>query len=208
VSPGRKKNPGRYHHGDLKAALVELAAQVAAREGVDAIQMVELARAAGVSGAAPFRHFPTRQALLVAVAEEAGRRVVERMDRAAHAVADPLQAQRARGVAYVRFAVEEPGYFRVLTRPEILQASETLRGLDAASEASMEPVLGRYQAGQASPELVQRSAGLLAAQALTFGLARMIVDGLLGPVSADEAERLAWEVTGVLGEGLGGTGKG
>jgi hypothetical protein len=42
------------------------------------------------------------------------------------------------------------------------------------------------------------------AQALTYGLARMITDGLLGPVSADEAERLAHEVTGVLGEGLSG----
>jgi AcrR family transcriptional regulator len=191
-----------YHHGDLRSTLIRAAADVAAREGVDAIRISDLARAAGVSGAAPFRHFPTRQALLVAVAEEGARRMMERLQQAAQGLEDPLAAQRARGVAYVRFAVEEPGYFRVLGRPEILQASELLRGMAAASEAEMDPILGRGQAGVDSPQLVRRSAGLLAAQALTFGLARMIVDGLLGPVTPEEAERLAWEVTQVLGEGL------
>ena len=110
----------------------------------------------------------------------------------------------ARGIAYVRFAVVEPGYFRLLARPEIVFASTLLREANQAQQALMEPVLGRRHRGAVSRELAERSAGMLAAQALTYGLARMITDGLLGAVSADAAERLAHEVTGVLGEGLSG----
>lgn len=60
-------------------------------------------------------------------------------------------------------------------------------------------------AGQApapSSSAARVSAGVLAAQALTYGLARMVTDGLLGDVSADDAEALAREVTSVLGVGL------
>lgn len=193
--------PKRYHHGDLRSALMAAAVAVVAEEGVDAVRVADLARLVGVSGAAPFRHFPTRTALLVAVAEEGARRMVAALGEAAAAHEDPLTAQQARGAAYVRFAVEHPGYFRLLSRPEILAESELLRGMNAASQAEMEAVLGRTQ-GTAAPAVARRSAGLLAAQALTYGLARMVVDGLLGDIAPEEAERLAWEVTDVLGRGL------
>lgn len=196
---GKKGKP--YHHGDLRSALIAAASAVAARDGVDAIRVSDLAREIGVSGAAPFRHFPTRGALLVAVAEAGAQRMVAALERAAAAQPDPLTAQQARGAAYVRFAVEEPGYFRVLSRAEVLAESELLRTMNAASQAEMEVVLGG-RAGVAAPEVARRSAGLLAAQALTYGLARMLVDGLLGEISPADAERLAWEVTDVLGSGL------
>ncbi|MCU0700162.1 MAG: hypothetical protein MUC96_26940 [Myxococcaceae bacterium] len=62
----------------------------------------------------------------------------------------------------------------------------------------MEPILGRQHRGHASRSVAR----LLAAQMLTHGLARLLLDGPLGEVSADDAERLAIELTGVLGEGL------
>jgi hypothetical protein len=99
----------------------------------------------------------------------------------------------------VRFAVEHTAWFRLLARRDLLAMSETLSALSASQEALMEAVLGRH-IGERSPEVA--SAGVLAAQAITYGLARMITDGLLGKVSADDAEALAREVTNVLGEGL------
>jgi AcrR family transcriptional regulator len=198
----RQRPRTRYHHGDLRRALLDAALRVVARHGVDAVKLSALARSLRVSVAAPYRHFPSREALLVALAEEGADRLVARMDAAAACAPDPLEAQRARGVASVRFAVEEPGYFRLLARREILEASPRLRAVTASQQALMEPVLGRRHRGEASRALARRSAGLLAAQALTHGLSRMLTDGLLGDVTPDDAERLARELTGVLGEGL------
>lgn len=198
----KRKPPAAYHHGDLRQALIDAAAAVVAKDGVDALKVSALAQRLGVTDGAPFRHFGSRLALLVAVAEEGARRVVERMEAAAAGVEDPLEQQRARGVAYVRFAVEQPGYFRALTRAEVNAASPLLQEMTAESEKTLDAVLGRRSKGTSSPELVFRSAGMLAAQALTFGLARMITDGLLGEINAKQAEHLAYEVTGVLGVGL------
>jgi AcrR family transcriptional regulator len=199
----KKKSADAYHHGDLRRALIDAAAAAVARDGVDALKVSSLAERLGVTVGAPFRHFESRLALLVAVAEEGARRLVERIEAAADGVADPLEKQRARGVAYVRFAVEEPGYFRALTHAEVVAASPLLQQMAAASQKTMDEVLGRDHQGVSSPALVSRSAGMLAAQALTYGLARMITDGLLGDLSAEQAERLTYEITGVLGVGLG-----
>ncbi|MDX2015667.1 MAG: TetR/AcrR family transcriptional regulator [Myxococcaceae bacterium] len=198
----KRRAPSRYHHGDLRRALLDLALRVVEREGIEAVRLNVLARELRVSVAAPFRHFPTREALLVALTEEGAEQLVAVVNAAAARVVDPLEAQRARGVAYVRFAVEHPGWFSLLTRAELVRASPRLRALSASQESLMEPILGRQHRGRASRSVSRRSAGLLAAQALTYGLARMVTDGLLGEVSADDAERLAVELTGVLGEGL------
>ncbi len=200
----RTRKPAEaYHHGDLRRALIEAAAKTIAQRGVDAVKVSDLAAQLGVTVGAPFKHFETRLALLVAVAEEGARRMVECMDAAAARETDALEQQRARGIAYVRFAVEEPGFFRVVTRTEVVAASPLVQQLAAGSEHTLDAVLGRHRRGSKSPEIVRRSAGLLAAQALTYGLARMITDGLLGDIDAQQAERLAFEVTDVLGTGLG-----
>lgn len=201
-SETERKERGAYHHGQLRAALMQAALETIAREGVEAVKMNELARRTGVSVAAPFRHFPSRQALLVALAEEGAQRLQPRMEAAARTQEDPGEAHRARGVAYVRFAVEEPAYFAVLTRADVIAASPLLQRMSAMNIESMDLILGKRQAGKDTPALVRRTAGVLAAQALTYGLARMLVEGLLGDITPEQAERLAYEVTGVLGEGL------
>ncbi len=138
----------------------------------------------------------------MALAEEGAAQLVETMNAAAAAAADPLDAQRARGIAYVRFVVAEPGYFRVLSRKEILAQSPLLRSLSTAQETLMNTVLRRGNEGNVTPALAHRSAGLLAAQAITYGLARMIDDGILALTDPDDAAALAAEVVDVLGVGL------
>ncbi len=197
-----RKTRDAYHHGQLRTALLQAALETIATRGVDAVKMNELARRTGVSVAAPFRHFPNRQALLVALAEDAAQRLQARMEAAAGTHEDPVEAHRARGVAYVRFAVEEPAYFAVLSRADVIAASPLLQRMSAMNIEAMDLILGKRRGGEATPALVRRTAGVLAAQALTFGLARMLVEGLLGDITPEQAERLAYEVTGVLGEGL------
>src|SRR3954471_13040068 len=68
-----------YHHGDLRAALVTAALELVAENGVAGLSVAEAARRAGVSSAAPYRHFASRSALLSAAASAAGRRLSEQM---------------------------------------------------------------------------------------------------------------------------------
>src|SRR4029079_14956503 len=68
ATSSRRKRP--YHHGDLEAALLRAAGKLLDKEGVEALSLREVARRAGVSHAAPYRHFPERDALLAALAVE------------------------------------------------------------------------------------------------------------------------------------------
>lgn len=109
-----------YHHGNLREALLERAAEVIAERGVEAVSLRGLARDLGVSHTAPSRHFADRRALLTELAKDGFRRSIEAMDAGAEAAGpDPIARYRALGRSYVRFACENPSYFRALNHPEV-----------------------------------------------------------------------------------------
>jgi AcrR family transcriptional regulator len=109
----------RYHHGNLREALVEEAVAVAREHGPDAVVVRELARRVGVSHNAAYRHFAHRDDLVAAVADRAHSQLMEAMERALGQVRgdDAVLSARRRlatiGRSYVRFALTEPGLFRV-----------------------------------------------------------------------------------------------
>lgn len=113
------RTDGRYHHGDLRNALVDASTALAAAGGPEAVVLREAARRSGVSPTAAYRHFRDRDELLGAVALRALGTLAESMQRELAAVSpghDPEQAALARmaavGRGYVRFALAEPGLFR------------------------------------------------------------------------------------------------
>src|SRR5438105_14870659 len=95
----RATAPKPYHHGDLRRVLIDAALQLVGEGGADAVSVREAARRAGVSPGAPFRHFPSRDALMNAVAEEAQRRFRAESERALAEVpvGDPLARFRRLG---------------------------------------------------------------------------------------------------------------
>ena len=110
------ESPGRsYHHGDLRRALVEAATALAEEGGSDGVVLREAARRVGVSPSAAYRHFPSRDGLLAAVGSAARERLVRRMLAAADGAPDLVF--RATGLAYIEFALDEPGLFEVAFRP-------------------------------------------------------------------------------------------
>lgn len=174
-------------------------------EGLDALTMREVARRAGVSSAAPFRHFADRQALVLAVATEALQAFVEHTERAmAEAGDDPVARFRAMGVAYVEFAVASPARFRVMCDRSVAAASgPEIDALRARSEATMR---GAVEAGIAQGRTPSANAEvvMLAGQAIAYGLARLFVDGMLEPygIRPAQAREIAIAVTDVMGRGV------
>jgi AcrR family transcriptional regulator len=104
-----------YHHGNLRASLLEAARQVLASEGADALSLREVARRAGVTHAAPYRHFPDKESLLAAIAEEGFRGLTSAIIAAVDEGKDePVQRVLSAGRGYIRFAVSHPHHYRLM----------------------------------------------------------------------------------------------
>ncbi|MEM6587752.1 MAG: TetR/AcrR family transcriptional regulator [Pseudomonadota bacterium] len=103
-----------YHHGDLRAGLVEATRQLVEANGPDRFSVSDACRAAGVSTAAPYRHFEDRDEMLLAVCAEGMDRFHDLMVKA-QAGHEPgtLEAITALGQSYIQFATSEPGVFRL-----------------------------------------------------------------------------------------------
>src|ERR1700716_647506 len=99
-----------YHHGDLRAALVRAAMELLEESGETALSLRAVARCAGVSPAAPYRHYADREALISAVATVGYRELAERLAAAHPAPATPEQLASV-AVAYVQVALEQPALF-------------------------------------------------------------------------------------------------
>ena len=112
-----------YHHGDLRTAMIDAGTTLVAEGGLPALSVAEAARRTGVSAAAPYRHFPTRQHFLIAVAAKAAQDLDAAMRTAADAAGpDPVEAIAAAAAAYVRFAATRRAAASTRFRPARLAA--------------------------------------------------------------------------------------
>lgn len=100
-----------YHHGNLRETLIEAARHLIAVNGPEGFSLIEAARLAEVSPAAPYRHFPDRNALVAAVRARGFELFAERLQAAAAGTQDATVAFRRMGAAYLAFAREEPGFY-------------------------------------------------------------------------------------------------
>mgnify|MGYP002619567972 CR=1 FL=1 len=103
-----------YHHGDLAPALLEAAVELIAERGLPSLSLRECARRAGVSHAAPYRHFADKEALVLAIAQQGFEWLADAGERAMAELEDPRERLDAFGVAYVRFSVDHPVHHRVM----------------------------------------------------------------------------------------------
>src|SRR5437868_12220256 len=104
-----------YHHGNLREALIRAALDLIAEKGPAGFTFADAARSAGVSSAAPYRHFRDRQALLADVARRGFELFEERLDRAWNeGRPDPFVAFENVGRAYLAFAREEPAFYSAM----------------------------------------------------------------------------------------------
>jgi AcrR family transcriptional regulator len=124
--------PRKYHHGNLREALIAEGLKVIAEKGVRALTLREIGSKAGVSRTAAYRHFSSKADLLFAISEAGFQQFGNELERAKGAAAEGFRERmRAMGLAYVRFAREHPAYYEVMFQPEgehVRRGEESARG--------------------------------------------------------------------------------
>jgi AcrR family transcriptional regulator len=202
----RKAESGKaraYHHGNLRQALIQAALGLIDASGSSSFTLRELARAAGVTHAALYRHFATKDALLAEVAAEGFRGLLASVQAAAEeAGRDPLARLKRSSVGYVRFAIKCPAHFRVMFGP--LEALADGAGLASALEFAFEFLLGLIracqEAGQIDPGDPKEIA--LCTWATVHGLATLLVNGRLEIDGAGEIENVILRMTDLVEHGV------
>ena len=181
--PGSRKPEGNYHHGNLRAALVECGLRLLETEGAASLSLRRAAALAGVSPAAPSHHFGDKLGLLAAIAADGFRRLMASAREAADA--SPEGASVVVIVAnYVRFAQRHRALFGVMfgpdfpeksRHPELGEASNrSFRGLDAAVRRHLEAA-GR----------VHDPAATLAVWSLMHGFATLVAERQRAPATTE-----------------------
>ncbi len=179
--PGRPKKP--YHHGDLRSALIDGAAELIAERGERRFSLAQLSRTLGVSAAAPYRHFADRDELLAAVALRALHAFAEALGSESSETDPPAEKLTAMAAAYLRFAAGQPALFGLVfglgldtkqRYPELQRAYESVEARLEASVAELcpdDPV-----AAQALADAIEATA---------HGYAALLTHGPAAPAPAD-----------------------
>lgn len=182
-----------YHHGDLRRALISAGMALLAEEGATALDLRKVARKAGVSHAAPYRHFEDKRELLAAIAEEGFMKLTEQISAAVSASA-PETRLLALAHAYIGFALSEPALAREMFSGLTIDRM-AYPSLHAASKVAFNLLLDVVQAQQAAGYLVQDDPEklVLVIWSMIHGLAMLLLENQL-PHAAEDLGTVA-EIT-------------
>jgi AcrR family transcriptional regulator len=187
---------------DLHRRILDASLALIAEQGVRAVSFREVARRAGVSHQAPYHHFKNHHGILQAIAREGFAALTAAMREAAAAAGgDPLDALHAAGVAYVLFARDHVGHFRVMFQGSLMdihEAVELMPEVEQTHATLVELASAAVKAGH--------GAGLSEAEVSSLcwstvhGLANLLVEGTLRSkgVREEDHEALARTVVGAL----------
>jgi AcrR family transcriptional regulator len=157
-----------YHHGDLKNALLDAARAILEEESLAALSLRAVARRAGVSHAAPYRHFPNHEALLVELAVEGFAELRAEIVAAAAAPGEESDRIAHLGAAYMRFVARRPALTRLMYGPQVPNRT-AFPALGQAADAIGEEI------GKA----LHDSALGLAVWAAVHGLAMLVLEDVI-----------------------------
>ena len=178
----------RYHHGDLRAALIRAADEILTEEGLEGFSLRAAARRAGVSVAAPAHHFGSAAGLLSEVAMLGFLDLAEYL-RVPTDTMSPAGRLRAQGLGYVRFALAQPGRFHLMFRRDLLD--EQHPGLLEAGGRALDRLEGtvraRHQVAEGDALSDALRSEVLSAWSLVHGFAHLLLDGKLSHLYAGMA---------------------
>jgi AcrR family transcriptional regulator len=181
-----------YHHGDLRAACVRAAMELLEESGEPSLSLRAVARRAGVSPAAPYRHYADRDALVSAVAAVGYRELAEQLAAAHPSPSTPAQLASV-AVAYVQFALERPALFRIMFGEPCDRDNDERVAATAAVSLYVRAIVERVFPDADAEALAT------AIWALVHGLAFLHLDGKLGtPNPTAVADRVTAAIHALL----------
>ncbi|MCL3998282.1 TetR/AcrR family transcriptional regulator [Streptomyces lavenduligriseus] len=173
----------KYHHGDLRRAILSAALEVIRSDGVAAISLRDLARRAEVSHAAPAHHFKDKAGLLTVIATEGYELLAAALTMVPVGAAHRL---REMGARYVEFALSHPAHFEVMFQPHLLHGDDPeLTAAKKRTSRALYSAVEDLPAARRGPDT--RRAGL-AAWSLAHGFATLQLSGSLPSLDDDPAE--------------------
>ncbi len=146
-----------YHHGALRQALIDGTKEILAERGHSQFSLNEVARRVGVSTAAPYRHFASRDELLTAVAIEGYELLYQTLDRAAASTEEPQERLLRIGGAYVRFAHDHRELFMTMFHDEQSDGPVGMESFDVLRDVVAAAQQAKVLSGNTSAELLARS---------------------------------------------------
>jgi AcrR family transcriptional regulator len=216
------KSASSYHHGDLRNALVDAATALAREGGPDAVVLREAARRLGVTPAAAYHHFANHEQLVQAVKQRALALLTDKMESAFTGDQASLAPSRARqpespadvarrrlramGTAYLRFAFDEPGLFRLAFGPRgPWPTDESARTQDHAAGPLVLLCRVLDDLAAAGAVQVERRPGLeYVAWAEVHGIASFCLDGPLARLDPGPREHIIGQALDSVVRGLSG----
>jgi AcrR family transcriptional regulator len=175
----KMSRPKPYHHGNLREALLEAAIRLIAEVGPTAFTLREVARRAGVSHNAPYRHFRDRDDLMAAVAAEGFRELTQAMVESAGQRSDALDQLKRAGLGYVTFALRRPEHFTVMFDAPLSKRNhpDSAAAAEQAFGTLMSFVKGCQDAGRLPSGDLRQMA--LLAWTMVHGIAKLAIAGRL-----------------------------
>jgi AcrR family transcriptional regulator len=210
VAEKKSPRPQRYHHGNLKEALVAEAGRMLAASGLAPLSLRELARQVGVTQTAIYRHFPDKQGLLAEVAMRGFDELARRM-AAARGENDLTTGFHVMGEIYIGFALENRELFKLMFGPQLRSHSDAPLCSDSdegrlcdKEEGPFAILKATLAEGIAAGLFVDRDPELLAvaAWAHVHGLATIVLDRLVGDMPEEDLGGLVAGALEIFSRGL------
>jgi AcrR family transcriptional regulator len=180
----------KYHHGDLKNALIKAGVEILSKEGMEGLSLRQVAQRAGVSHSAPYAHFPDKQSLIAAISTEGFNQLYSELDAAVSAYPKNPKKQLQQGaLAYLQFALKNTDTFKIMFSG-VLEKEKDYPAFVEISHKTFQRVVDVVRACQQAGIMRATSAEMMAVAAWgqVHGIVSLALEGQISHSVLDDHE--------------------
>jgi len=198
MAKSHKSSKKTYRHGNLREAILNASLRMIEKTGLCSLSIREIAKKAGVTHQAPYRHFKDRETLIVTLAEEGFEKLATSIANAVNSTNDPLEKLKLLSGSYMQWAQAHPAHFRMMFSKDVAK-SESSKKLQEAQEKLLILTLQIVETAQKEDLIPPGDARFYARQiwAANHGVTSLFIDEQLKPIAGnlENGQGLAVELT-------------